>query len=260
MSETLRLAIAAFGIGATIALYAAPLVAFKRKESTQEFFCLLSITGLLNCLLFTWYGLPVVSHNWENLPLIIVNGVGILFHLSYILVYSWHASARGKVKVAMTTIPVLLVFCIIVAISALGIHDYGHRKLFVGSIGLVASAAMYGYPLKKGMETKSVEFMPLTLSMCSFLASGLWLIYGLVIRDIFVAGPNAIGIYLGILQVVLNIRYRNVSVFEELNRGDLENCNTKEVNLQKRRPEFEVQRRTLYAPMCNRFSTINLIM
>lgn len=55
------------------------------------------IIALLNCLLFTWYGLPVVSNKWENLPLVTVNGVGILFELSYVLIYFWFSTPKGKV-------------------------------------------------------------------------------------------------------------------------------------------------------------------
>jgi len=40
---------------------------------------------------------------------------------------------------------------------------------------------------KKVIETKSVEFMPLPLSLSSLLVSLLWMTYGLLIRDIFVA-------------------------------------------------------------------------
>ena len=49
-----------------------------------------------------------------------------------------------QVKVAMTTIPFLLVFFIIVAMSAFPFHDNHHRKLLVGSIGLSVSITMYG--------------------------------------------------------------------------------------------------------------------
>lgn len=52
-----------------------------------------------------------------------------------------------QVKVAMTAIPVLLVFSIIAAVSAFAFHDNHHRKLLVGSIGLGVSVAMYGSPL-----------------------------------------------------------------------------------------------------------------
>ena len=52
-----------------------------------------------------------------------------------------------QVKVAMTAIPVLLVFSIIAAVSAFAFHDNHHRKLLVGSIGLGVSVTMYGSPL-----------------------------------------------------------------------------------------------------------------
>ncbi|KAG5059682.1 hypothetical protein JHK87_000711 [Glycine soja] len=67
------------------------------------------------------------------------NGIRIVLELSYVLIYFWYASTKGKVKVAMTTIPFLLVFFIIVAMSAFPFHDNHHRKLLVGSIGLSVS-------------------------------------------------------------------------------------------------------------------------
>lgn len=63
------------------------------------------IIALLNCLLFTWYGLPVVSNKWENLPLVTVNGVGILFELSYVLIYIWFSTPKGKVSCIHTLTP-----------------------------------------------------------------------------------------------------------------------------------------------------------
>jgi len=32
-------------------------------------------------------------------------------------------------------------------VSSFALHDHTHRKVFVGSVGLVASASMYGSPL-----------------------------------------------------------------------------------------------------------------
>lgn len=74
-------------------------VTFKRvirKKSTEEFSCFPYIIALLNCLLFTWYGLPVISYKWENFPLVTVNGVGVVLELSYVLIYFWYSSAKGK--------------------------------------------------------------------------------------------------------------------------------------------------------------------
>ena len=67
-----------------------------RKKSTEEFSCVPYIIALLNCLLYTWYGLPVVSYRWENFPVVTINGLGILLEFSFIFIYFWFTSARGK--------------------------------------------------------------------------------------------------------------------------------------------------------------------
>jgi uncharacterized protein with PQ loop repeat len=75
-------------------------VTFKRvirKKSTEEFSCVPYIIALLNCLLFTWYGLPIVSYKWENFPLVTVNGVGIVLELAYVLIYFLYSTPKGKV-------------------------------------------------------------------------------------------------------------------------------------------------------------------
>ncbi|CAL0305451.1 unnamed protein product [Lupinus luteus] len=237
MAETLRLGVAVMGNVASMSLYAAPITTFRRvvrNKSTEEFSCIPYIIGLLNCLIFTWYGLPVVSYKWENFPLVTVNGVGIVLELSYVFIYFWYASSKGKAKVAMIAIPILLVFCIIATVSIFAFHNNEHRKLLVGSIGLFVSVVMYGSPLvvmKKVIQTKSVEFMPLPLSLCAFLACSLWLTYGVLIHDIFVGGPSVIGIPLSILQLALHCKYRKRGVVKESNKGDLEKGNLEKVEL-----------------------------
>nr|KYP63825.1 Protein RUPTURED POLLEN GRAIN 1 [Cajanus cajan] len=144
------------------------MVTFKRvirKKSTEQFSCIPYIIGLLNCLLYTWNGLPVVSYKWENFPLVTVNGVGIALELSYVLIYFWYASAKGKRKVAITAIPVLLLFSIIVAVSAFAFHDNRHRKLLVGSIGSGVSVAMYTSPLVVMVSDSS---LPFTVIFCYY--------------------------------------------------------------------------------------------
>ncbi|KAK1285572.1 Bidirectional sugar transporter SWEET3b [Acorus calamus] len=102
--------------------------------------------------------------------------------------------------------------------------------MFVGSVGLVASVSMYGSPLvalKRVMETKSVEFMPFYLSLFSFLASSLWMAFGLLGHDFFLASPNLVGCPMGLLQLVLYFKYRRSSrVPEEVIKFDIEKHGT----------------------------------
>ncbi|KAK1576242.1 hypothetical protein Q3G72_012185 [Acer saccharum] len=138
-------------------------------------------------------------------------------------------------KVVAVVIPVLLLFCGSVVISAFVFHDHHYRKVFVGSVGLVACVAMYGSPLvvmKQVIGTKSVEFMPFYLSFFSFMASSLWMAYGLLGHDLFIASPNIIATPLGLLQLVLYYKYRKSGVTEEPNKWDVEQNTEKSKELQ----------------------------
>ncbi|ONI25510.1 hypothetical protein PRUPE_2G307700 [Prunus persica] len=115
-----------------------------RKKSTEEFSC---VTALLNCLLYTCYALPVVSYRWENFLLVTINGFRGLLEFSFIFIYFWFSTSKGKMKVAVIMIPVIIVFCITAIIPAFVFHDHHHRTVFVGSVALVPSVAMYAAPL-----------------------------------------------------------------------------------------------------------------
>ncbi|ESR35364.1 Bidirectional sugar transporter SWEET3 [Citrus sinensis] len=228
MGDGLRLAFGVMGNAASLLLYATPILTFSRvikKKSTEGFSCFPYIIALLNCLLYTWYALPVVSYRWENFTVVTINGLGIFLELSFILIYFLFASARDKIKVAAIVIPVILLFCITALVSAFVFHDHHHRKLFVGSIGLGASITMYSSPLvavKQVIRTKSVEFMPFHLSFFSFLTSAIWMVYGLLSHDLFIASPSFVGGPLGILQLVLYWKYRKSGIIKEPNKWDLE--------------------------------------
>ncbi|KAK6936719.1 SWEET sugar transporter [Dillenia turbinata] len=109
---------------------------------------------------------------------------GILLH------HHIHLSKKELNFLMLSCVPVLLAVCITALVSAFTFHDHHHRKVFVSSVRLVASVAMYGSPLvavKQVIQTKSVEFMPFYLSFFSFLASSLWMAQGLLSHDLFLA-------------------------------------------------------------------------
>ncbi|PPS15260.1 hypothetical protein GOBAR_AA05332 [Gossypium barbadense] len=198
MGDRLRLAVGIMGNASSLLLYAAPILTFTRvvrKRSTEEFSCIPYIVALSNCLLYTWYGLPVI-------------------------------------KAGTITTMVMVIFTVTAITSAFVFHDHHHRKVFVGTIGLVASVAMYAAPLvvvKQVIMTKSVEFMPFYLSFFSFLASVLWLAYGQLSHDLLLASPNLVGLPLGILQLGLYCKYRKRGIIEEEpSKWDLEHNNIQE--------------------------------
>ncbi|XP_039124280.1 bidirectional sugar transporter SWEET3b-like [Dioscorea cayenensis subsp. rotundata] len=232
----LHFIVGVMGNAAALLLYTAPILTFKRviaKRSTEEFSCIPYIIALFNCLLYTWYGFPVVSSGWENFLLITINGLGIIFELSFIFIYIWFSSAQNKKIASLMLMVVIAVSSITAFVSSFALHDHYHRKLLVGSVGLVASVGMYGSPLvavKRVIKTKSVEFMPFYLSFFSCLASSLWLAYGFLGHDLFLAAPNILGSPMGLLQIILYCMYRK-------HKGDHEETDNK-MDLEKNGVKF----------------------
>lgn len=69
-----------------------------KKKNIEGFSCVPYVLALFNCCLYTWYGLPIVSYQWENFPVVTINGIGILLEVSFILIYLWFSSTKVKVS------------------------------------------------------------------------------------------------------------------------------------------------------------------
>ena len=66
-----------------------------RNQSTEQFSGLPYLYALLNCLLCTWYGMPLVSS--DNLLVMTVNSIGAVFQLIYIILFIVYAEKTKKV-------------------------------------------------------------------------------------------------------------------------------------------------------------------
>lgn len=122
---------------------------------------------------------------------------------------------------------VLAIFCVTVFTSSFIVHTHHVRKVFVGSIGIVTAISFYSSPLvavKQVIRTKSVQFMPFYLSLFSFLASLIWMIYGILGRDPYITTPNAAGCFTGILQLAVYCIYSRCKEPTKI-LGDIEQAN-----------------------------------
>lgn len=208
------MAVGIIGNASSLLLFTSPILTFKKvlqKKNTEGFSCIPYIMAMFNCLVYAWYGMPVVSSGWENFPLITINGLGILLEVSFVSIYLWFSSMEQKKVNCYFLVPTLVLFGVVVATSIFSFHDHHTRKILVGSFGLVASVSMYSSPLlavRQVIKTRSVEFMPFHLSLFTFIASSLWMAYGLLSHDIVLAAPNMVGCPMGLLQLLVYIIYR----------------------------------------------------
>ncbi|KAF7836609.1 bidirectional sugar transporter SWEET2-like [Senna tora] len=195
-------------------LFVSPIPTFRRiirNGSTEMFSGLPYIYSLLNCLICLWYGTPLISP--DNFLVLTVNSVGAVFQFVYIILFVVFAEKDKKVRMVGLLLAVLGVFAIII-FGSLQIADSVTRRTFVGFLTVASLVSMFASPLfiiKLVIRTKSVEYMPFSLSMSTFLMSTAFLIYGLLNDDVFVYVPNGIGTILGITQLSLFFFYKNKS-------------------------------------------------
>ncbi|XP_059077965.1 bidirectional sugar transporter SWEET3b-like [Cryptomeria japonica] len=204
------------GSAFALLMYGAPLSNFRgvmRKKTTGEMSGLPYAIGLLNCLVYTWYGSPLISNGWDNALVMATNAIGLLLQFCFCGIYLLFAPSKPKRIMGMILGGVLVVFASIASASMWGIGA-AHKKVLVGTTGMVASVILYGSPLsdiRTVVKSKSVECMSFYFSMFAFLGSVLWLVYGALSRDILIMAPNFLGIPLASTQMIIYCVYSQKS-------------------------------------------------
>lgn len=127
----------------------------------------------------------------------------------YLLLILWWRQLR----MLGLLLAVIGLFAIIV-VSSLLIVDLAVRHDVIGFLSCASLISMFASPLfiiNLVIRTRSVEFMPFSLSLSTFLMSTSFMLYGIFNFDPFVYIPNGIGTILGIVQLVLFCYYKNVA-------------------------------------------------
>ncbi|XP_061372395.1 bidirectional sugar transporter N3-like [Gastrolobium bilobum] len=194
-------------------VFLAPLPTFYKiykKKSTEGFQSLPYLVALFNCVL--WLSYAFVKK--DAFLLLSINSTGCFIEIIYIIMYIIYAPEDARILtiklfVAMTVVSFALIFC--TTYFAL------HGSLSVQVLGWICVAkavSVFAAPLSivaQVIRTKSVQLMPITLSFFQTLSATMWFTHGLLLKDICIALPNALGFVLGLVQMVLYAIYRNAS-------------------------------------------------
>ncbi|TKY71301.1 Bidirectional sugar transporter SWEET15 [Spatholobus suberectus] len=196
-------------------VYLAPLPTFYRiykKKSTEGFQSLPYLVALLSSALWFYYAyLKLNDADADAIPLLTINSFGCVIELIYIITYITyeHEDARKltiKLFVAMNMGSLALVLFV----THFALHGSLRVKV-VGWICVGVSTSVFAAPLTimgRVIKTKSVQFMPITLSFFLTLSAIAWFLYGFFKKDDYVTYPNVLGFVLGVLQMGLYCKYR----------------------------------------------------
>ncbi|KAF3786281.1 Bidirectional sugar transporter [Nymphaea thermarum] len=201
------------GNAVSFMVYLAPVPTFYRifkKKTTDGFQSVPYVVALFSAMLWIYYAILKTN----AILLISVNIVGCFIESAYIFMYILYAPKKAKAK----TVRLLLLlnvgaFCSILVPSQL-FASGGKRLRILGFVCSAFAVSVSAAPLsimRLVIRTKSVEFMPFFLSFFLTLSAGMWLVYGLLINDLFVALPNVLGLTFGTTQMALYLYYKNKS-------------------------------------------------
>ncbi|CAD5195457.1 unnamed protein product [Musa acuminata subsp. malaccensis] len=196
----------------SVLVFASPINTFRRivrNRSTEDFEPSPYVITLLNSSLWVYYGITKPG----GLLIVTVNGVGVVMEAVYVALFLLYAAPPLKAKTAVLVAALDVGFFGAVAlVTRLAVHG-SSRVVVIGFVCAFLNVLMYGSPLcamqRSVITRRSVEYMPFLLSFFLFLNGGIWTLYAILDKDIFIGIPNGIGLILGTSQLIMYMIYMN---------------------------------------------------
>uniref|UniRef100_A0A453MPR1 Bidirectional sugar transporter SWEET n=1 Tax=Aegilops tauschii subsp. strangulata TaxID=200361 RepID=A0A453MPR1_AEGTS len=193
--------------------YLAPLPTFYqiyRSKSTQGFQSVPYVVALFSAMLWIYYALL----KSDECLLITINSAGCVIETIYIIIYLTYAPKQAKLFTAKILLLLNVgVFGLILLLTLL-LSEGEKRVVMLGWVCVGFSVSVFVAPLsviRLVVRTRSVEFMPFSLSLSLTVSAVVWFLYGLLIKDKYVALPNILGFAFGVIQMGLYAIYCNAT-------------------------------------------------
>jgi len=195
------------------------MLKIRRRGAVEEYSATPYMVAALQCGTWTTYAIVTPC----KIQPLVTNSVGLVLELCYIVWFIFYAGASTR-RVLLQTSGYALVFIVlagfgVVAAPHLPITPFpsqtpplSKQTTVLGFVCAGLNVLMYASPLaimRTVIRTKSVEYMPLPLTLAVGLCSTFWLIFAIGSSpvDPFIFVPNAAGLLLCVMQVALYAAY-----------------------------------------------------
>ncbi|CAL0313315.1 unnamed protein product [Lupinus luteus] len=185
-------------------------VAICKRGSVEQYSAAPYLATLMSCMVGVLYGLPMVHPN--RLLVATIAGSGCILQIIYVTLFLIFSHRIKRLKLFMCLLLELIFITILIVVTLTVVDNLNKRSEIVGTIFVALTILMYASPLaimKMVMKTKSVEYMPLFISLASFGNSVAWTTYALIRFDPFLTVSNGAGTLLAVAQLILYATYYN---------------------------------------------------
>ncbi|KDP26857.1 hypothetical protein JCGZ_18015 [Jatropha curcas] len=198
----------------SVLVYLAPVPTFLRiyrKKSTEGFHSLPYLVALFSSMLWLHYAML----KKDVFLLVTINVFGCAIETIYIFLYMFYASKEIRVSTFRLLVSMNIALFSSIVLFTHFLMKGSIRVQVLGWICVAVSVSVFASPLSivaQVVRTRSVEFMPFTLSFFLTLSAVMWFAYGFTTKNMCVALPNILGFILGLLQMLLYAIYRKAKV------------------------------------------------
>ncbi|RAL53459.1 hypothetical protein DM860_007131 [Cuscuta australis] len=161
------------------------IVKIWKEGTVAQYSSVPYLATFINCGLWSLYAIPIVHP--KALLVLTIDGAGLAIEVVFLFVFFFCSDKRKRFALALVILAELIFMAVLAALVITLAHSWRLRSAIIGTIAAMASIAMYASPLasmKLVISSKSVEYMPFSLSLCSLLNSLCWTLYALVGIDL----------------------------------------------------------------------------
>ncbi|XP_020975765.1 bidirectional sugar transporter NEC1-like [Arachis ipaensis] len=229
-------------------VFLAPLPTFYtiyKNKSSEGFQSIPYVVALLSAMLLLYYGYLKTN----AILIITINCIGCVIEVAYLLMYIIYAPRKHKISTLWMMLGADVGGLGITMIITTFIVRGDKRVHAVGWICAIFNIAVFAAPLsimvtlytyfhiqllifntftfnkhytffisiflhelqRRVIKTKSVEYMPFSLSLFLTLCATMWFFYGLFDKDYYIMLPNVLGFLFGFAQMALYLIYKNAN-------------------------------------------------
>ncbi|GMF30818.1 unnamed protein product [Phytophthora lilii] len=181
----------------------------RKMKSTGDMSVLPCVLLYANCYLLCWYSYAV-----DNIiPLFLTAALGVVAGVFFaFFFYRWTAHKRDVMKIFVILAMIMLLETIYGAIAFLGWtgQDRSSTGTTLGVLVIISSVGLYASPMatiRHVIRTKTSSSMPFTMGVVNVINSFCWVVYAILVDDVFILVPNASGALLGSIQLILTFIY-----------------------------------------------------
>ena len=194
----------------SVVFFIAPVVPYynliKEKITYKETPGILLICSYINCVLWVVYGIKL-----SKLQVYTTNSIGGVVTLVWICIFLVFFVKKHVLKsigfislVVVVSVGVFLLFYYVV-------DPKKDEAKITGYVVMVFNILMYASPGEKiytVIKTKNYNLIPIYSTIAAFVGCICWLTYGICGSDLSVIVPNSLGLFFGILQIIVYLIIR----------------------------------------------------